>query len=290
MVLFPLLVITGRGRRARLPLPPRIKTCRIVASPSATAFFSADFAPPRQLHVMRRKLAPKRGHMAPPDKKPPASKAHAETAARREVMATALAMSRRGLSPGRSGNVSRRWREGMLITPSGMAYEEIAPDDVVHVDAGGRASGVRNPSSEWLFHLAVYAARADMHAVVHTHSMHAVVLACAGKPIPAFHYMVAVAGGDDIPCVPYATFGTEELARHVAHGLAHRNACLMAHHGMIATATTLAGALELAAEVENLSEQYYKVLTLGRPALLTSSEMAEVIERFKSHGQQGQGS
>ena len=223
-----------------------------------------------------------------PAKKTATSATRAETAARREVIATALEMSRRGLSPGRSGNVSRRWREGMLITPSGMAYEDIAPDDVVYVDAAGKAVGARKPSSEWLFHLAVYAARADMHAVVHTHSMHAVVLACAGKPIPAFHYMVAVAGGDDIPCVPYATFGTEELARHVAHGLAHRNACLMAHHGMIATAATLPGALELAAEVEILSEQYYKVLTLGRPALLTASEMADVIERFASYGQKAQ--
>ncbi len=212
----------------------------------------------------------------------------AEIVARRDVIETALAMSRRGLSPGRSGNVSRRWRDGMLITPSGMAYEELVPSDVVFVAADGKATGKRKPSSEWLFHLAVYAARPDKHAAVHTHSMHAVVLACAGKSIPAFHYMVAAGGGDDIPCVPYATFGTEALARHVARGLERRNACLMAHHGQIAIGATLASALELAGEVETLAEQYYKVLTLGRPTLLSTEEMAEVLERFKAYGQMAQ--
>ncbi len=220
--------------------------------------------------------------------KPPATPKRQEAAARALVIETARAMSQRGLSPGRSGNVSCRWRDGMLITPSGMAYDELEPADVVHVDAAGKPTGKRKPSSEWLFHLAAYAARPDMHAVVHTHSLHAVVLACAGKPIPAFHYMVAAAGGDDIPCVPYATFGTPELARHVAKGLERRNACLMAHHGMIAMGATLPAALDLASEVEILAEQYYKVLTLGRPALLTASEMAEVLERFKSYGQKAQ--
>lgn len=219
----------------------------------------------------------------------PKAKGTSEAQARREVIATAQEMSRRGLSPGRSGNVSRRWQGGMLITPTGMAYDDLAAADITFVDANGRATGPRKPSSEWHFHLAVYAARPDQNAVVHTHSMHAVVLSCTGKPIPAFHYMIAVAGGDDIPCVPYATFGTEALARHVAKGLEKRNACLMAHHGMIATAATLPAALELAAEVETLAEQYYKVLTLGRPTLLPTAEMADVIERFKSYGQKAQG-
>jgi L-fuculose-phosphate aldolase len=217
-----------------------------------------------------------------------ASRQSTETAARREVIETAREMSRRGLSPGRSGNVSQRWRDGMLITPSGMAYDALTPADVVFVDAHGSAKGKRKPSSEWLFHLACHAARPDMHAVVHTHSMHAVVLSCTGKPIPAFHYMVAVAGGPDIPCVPYATFGTEALALNVAAGIAERNACLMAHHGMVALGTTLPAALDLAAEVETLAEQYCKVLTLGRPALLSSGEMADVLERFKSYGQNAQ--
>lgn len=224
-----------------------------------------------------------------PQATPRKSSTGAERSARAEVLETALAMSRRGLSPGRSGNVSRRWAEGMLITPSGMAYEEIGPDDVVYVAGDGSVQpGSRKPSSEWHFHLAAYDARPDMHAVVHTHSMHAVVLACAHKPIPAFHYMVAIAGADVIPCVPYATFGTAELARHVAGGLRRANACLMANHGQIAIAATPAAALELAAEVEILAEQYYKVLTIGRAHLLDGAEMADVLQRFKSYGQKAQ--
>lgn len=218
----------------------------------------------------------------------PQTAASTDLAARWQVIETALAMSRRGLSPGRSGNVSRRWRAGMLITPSGMAYDAITPDDVVLVGHDGTTHGRRKPSSEWRFHLAAYAARPDMDAVVHTHSMHAVVLACAHRPIPAFHYMVAVAGGRDIPCVPYATFGTAKLSRHVAKGLGHRNACLMANHGQIALGATLAAALDLAAEVEILAEQYCKVLMLGKPKLLAKAEMAEVLERFKSYGQKAQ--
>jgi L-fuculose-phosphate aldolase len=205
------------------------------------------------------------------------------------VIATALAMSQRGLSPGRSGNVSARWGDGMLITPSGMPYDELKPADVVFVGADGSvAANARTPSSEWRFHLAAYEARPDIAAIVHTHSLHATVLACAHKPIPAFHYMVAAAGGNDIPCVPYATFGTEELSRHVADGLKHRNACLMANHGAIAVADSLAGALDLAAEVEVLAEQYIKVLLLGEPKLLSAAEMAIVLEKFRSYGQNAQ--
>ena len=214
-----------------------------------------------------------------------------ETSARRAVIETALAMSHSGLSPGRSGKVSCRWREGMLITPSGLAYDEIAPADIVFVNAdGGVQQNSRKPSSEWHFHLAAYQARPGRHAVVHTHSLNATVLACAHKFIPAFHYMVAVAGGVDIPLVPYATFGTPELAAHVAHGLADRDACLMANHGQIAIGATLDAALELAHEVEILAGQYTKVLLLGPPHIIPDSEMKIELEKFKSYGQKGQGS
>lgn len=210
-----------------------------------------------------------------------------ETAAHQEVLDTALAMSRRGLSPGRSGNVSRRWQGGMLITPSGLPYESLSAADVVLVDGDGSvAEGQRTPSSEWRFHLAIYEARPDIGAVVHTHSMHATVLACAHRAIPAFHYMVAVAGGTDIPLVPYATFGTKRLARQVAAGLAERNACLLANHGQIAAGASCAKALDLAAEVEVLAEQYWKVLCLGKPNLLDEDEMARVLRRFVTYGQE----
>ena len=218
-----------------------------------------------------------------------AQSASDETDARLEVLETALAMSRRGLSPGRSGNVSRRFGEGMLITPSGLPYESLSRDDIVHVGAAGELrDGERRPSSEWQFHLAAYAVRDDIGAVVHTHSMHATVLACAHREIPAFHYMVAIAGGDSIPLVPYATFGTAALSRHVAKGLKKRNACLMANHGQIAVGATGAKALELAAEVEVLAEQYWKVLAIGKPKLLDAEEMSRVLELFKGYGQNAQ--
>lgn len=213
-----------------------------------------------------------------------------ETSLRQDVVTTARAIAGRALSPGRSGNVSVRFEGGMLITPSGMAYDEITPDDIVAVDSDGIVPPrQRKPSSEWQFHLAAYATRPDRNAVVHTHSMHATVLACAHKPIPAFHYMVAVAGGRDIPLVPYATFGSDELARHVAVGLGDRDACLMANHGLIAIGSTLAAALELAAEVEILAEQYVKVLSIGKPHTLDDAEMSRVLSKFKSYGQKAQG-
>lgn len=221
--------------------------------------------------------------------KAPKAPKETETAARAAVIAGARAMNAQGLSPGRSGNVSRRWRDGMLITPSGMAYDVTTPKDIVFVAADGTSpKGARKPSSEWRFHLAAYVARSDRHAIVHTHSLHATVLACAHKSIPAFHYMVAAAGGADIPCVPYATFGTEELSRFVADGLKSRDACLMANHGQIAIGESLDRALELAAEVEVLAEQYYKVLTIGKPHILDANEMARVLEKFKDYGQKAQ--
>jgi L-fuculose-phosphate aldolase len=210
----------------------------------------------------------------------------AEDRARREVLDTALAMSRKGLSPGKSGNVSRRFRDGMLITPSGQTYASILPADIVFVsDDGSVGPGQKKPSTEWRFHLMTYRSRADVGGIVHTHSPHATALACAGKSIPAFHYMVAVAGGNDIPLVPYATFGTKELARHVAKGLRKRDACLMANHGQIAVGSTCDEALALAMEVEVLAEQYVKVLTLGSPHILARDEMARVLEQFAGYGQ-----
>lgn len=213
-----------------------------------------------------------------------------ELQSRCDVIETALAMSRSGLSPGRSGNVSCRFADGMLITPSGMAYEQIDPKDIVFVKGDGSVPGKqRKPSSEWHFHLAAYSVRADRNALVHTHSLHATVLACAHRAIPSFHYMVAAAGGKDIPCVPYATFGTEELARYVADGLKERDACLMANHGLAALGDTLASALELAFEVEVLSEQYFKVLLLDAQHNLSDAEMSLMVEKFKSYGQKAQG-
>lgn len=214
----------------------------------------------------------------------------AEIKARESVIAVARQMSQEKLSPGRSGNVSCRWLDGMLITPSGLPYEGLTSDDVVFVDGDGTADPRSpNPSSEWRFHLSAYNARGEIGGIVHTHSTHATVLAAANKNIPAFHYMVAVAGGADIPLVPYAPFGTDELATHVAEGLAERDACLMANHGQIAVGQTVEAALEIAFEVEALAEQYYKVLTLDAVHMLDGAQMDDVLERFKSYRENAQG-
>ena len=210
----------------------------------------------------------------------------AELEARQALITTALAMSRQKLSPGRSGNVSMRFGDGMLITPTGMAYDKIEPDDIAFVAHDGSVKlGSRKPSSEWHFHLAAYAARPDRSAVVHTHSMNATALACARRGIPAFHYMVAAAGGADIPLVPYATYGTPELAVLVAAGLAERDACLLSNHGVVAIGRDLTAALDLAGEVEILAEQYLKVLSIGPAHVLGEAEMAVVVEKFKDYGQ-----
>ncbi|RME95937.1 MAG: class II aldolase [Alphaproteobacteria bacterium] len=206
---------------------------------------------------------------------------------RQEVIDTALAMSREGLSPGTSGNVSVRFDDGMLITPTGMAYDDLLPEDIVFVGMdGARREGERKPSSEWPFHLAAYEARALARAVVHAHSLHATVLACARKPIPAFHYMVAIAGGKDIPVCAYATFGTKALAENVGRALRSRKACLMANHGQIACEATLQEALALAREVEFLATQYVQLLQIGEVHILDDAEMARVLERFAGYGQQ----
>ena len=213
----------------------------------------------------------------------------AERQAAGEVIATARAMRTSGLVVGTSGNVSARVGDAVLITPSGMDYDALTPDDLCALGVGGREAGAargrRKPSSEAPMHLAIYAARREVEAIVHTHSTAATALACLGKGIPAFHYMVAAAGGADIRCAPYATFGSAALAAHALAALDGRRACLLANHGMIALGSTLAGALALAREVENLAEQYLRTLAVGQPNLLDDAEMARVIAKFASYGQ-----
>jgi ribulose-5-phosphate 4-epimerase/fuculose-1-phosphate aldolase len=208
-----------------------------------------------------------------------------ERPVREAIVAAARQMQTSGLSPGRSGNVSVRWKKGMLITASGIRPDDLdAETDVVFVDGAGDCSGGKKPSSEWRFHKAIYMARPDVNAVVHCHSRFATALACAHLPIPAFHYMVAKAGGADIPLAPYATFGTDELAKHAAAALAARKACLLANHGQIAIGETLGDALELAEEVEVLAAQYAAARSIGEPVLLSAEEMARNVEKFKTYG------
>src|SRR4051812_13384297 len=162
---------------------------------------------------------------------------------RQAVIATALGMNAHGINRGKSGNVSARTDTGFFITPSGMPYPDIGPDDIVAMRPDGSTDARRKPSSEWRFHRDIYAARDDVHAIVHAHSPFATTLACLDRAIPAFHYMIAVAGGPDIRCAPYATFGTQALSHHAVRALAGRRACLLAHHGMIAVGDSLQAAL-----------------------------------------------
>lgn len=207
-----------------------------------------------------------------------------ETGLRRQIIDTALLMNARGINRGKSGNVSARWKDGFLVTPSGLAYDLTKPADIVFVDATGTAKGRLAPSSEWRFHHDIYRARPDAGAVVHTHSSFATTLACLGRAIPAFHYMVAVAGGTDIRCAPYATFGTQQLSDHALAALHNRKACLLANHGMIAIGASLETALSLAVEVEALAEQFWRVLQIGEPVILDDAEMAVVLEKFRHYG------
>jgi len=208
------------------------------------------------------------------------------TALRQQLIETAQAMNASGLNQGTSGNLSVRCDEGFLITPSGMDYAGLIDDDIVWMDYAGNCRGSRKPSSEWRFHAAIYAHRAEARAILHAHPVNCAALACLGKGIPAFHYMVAMAGGKDIRCADYATFGTAELSENVIKAMEDRKACLMEHHGLTCFAKDLPGALALAIEIEELAAVYTRILAMGEPVILDDEEMARVLEKFSSYGVQ----
>ena len=207
-------------------------------------------------------------------------------ALRLRLIETAVEMNRSGINQGTSGNLSIRHEDGMLITPSGMSYTSLEPDDIVFVDREGRQQGLRLPSSEWRIHHDIYCARADAGAIVHAHPTACTALACMHKPIPAFHYMVAVAGGHDIACAPYATFGSQELSNNVLAALAGRKASLMANHGLVCLAEGLDKAIALAIEVEQLARTYLQCLAVGEPVILDDEEMDRVLMKFRTYGVQ----
>ena len=208
---------------------------------------------------------------------------------RRSLVTFCREMAVTALSPGRSGNMSIRVPGGMLITPTGMPYRSIAAADIVEVLADGSVpAGQRAPSSEWQMHLDIYASRADAEAIVHTHSLNATALSCLRRDIPAFHYMVAAFGGDRVVCAPYATYGTEALARRALKALGRRQACLLANHGAIVLGRDIAQAFERAQELEALAAQYLIALQAGRPHILGSRDMKHVLEKFRTYGLQSE--
>ena len=209
---------------------------------------------------------------------------------RRQLIETACRMAPANLNRGSAGNLSVRTREngldGYLITPSGMDYEVLVPEDIVFMRLDGTPDGRRKPSSEWRFHHDIYAVRPDAGAILHAHSPFATSLACLRRDIPPFHYMIARFGGDTIRCADYATFGSQALSDNALTALRDRCACLLANHGLLVFGKTLAQLFALAVEFEALCEQYWRACQLGQPVLLDPDEMATVQAKFASYGQQ----
>ncbi len=206
-----------------------------------------------------------------------------------DIIRIACAMDARGFAPSKSGNVSQRTDKGFLITPTGLPYAGLKPGDLAHLDLEGRIiQGTHEPSSEWRFHASIYRARPEIGAIVHNHSPRATALSCARKPLPAFHYMVAIAGGHDIRCAEYATFGTQELADHAVAALQDRKACLLANHGVIALGVSLDAAWSVAQEVENLASEYLDILAARlKPVILSAAEMKRVSSKFAHYSKGG---
>jgi len=206
---------------------------------------------------------------------------------RKEVIKYSIKLNTTNLSPLRSGNISVRSIEnsveGFLITPSGKKYDTLKEEDIVFVSNDGNHDTNLKPSSEWRFHKDIYLKKSDAKAIVHAHSPHASAVSAHRKDIPAFHYMIALAGGDSIKCAKYATFGTQELSDNIIDALENRKACLMSNHGQVAFGENLESAFELAEELENICHQYINTIKLGDPKILSSSEMDVILEKVKNY-------
>ena len=203
-----------------------------------------------------------------------------------QVIDVCLAMNASGINQGSAGNVSVRFGTGFLITPSGLPYERLLPADIVLVDLDGNCEDALNPSSEWRMHRDIYAHRPEAGAVLHAHSTFATALSCLRLDIPAFHYMVAIAGGNDIRCADYALFGTQELSDMMLAALDGRRACLLGTHGMICFHDNLDRVLRLGVEIETLAKQYWHARQAGDPVILSDEQMQQVIDKFSGYGKQ----
>lgn len=211
-----------------------------------------------------------------------------ETQLRQQMLEVSRELVRLGLNRGTSGNVGARCGEHFLVTPSGVPADEMSPESMVKMDFVGNVLSPGKPSSEWRFHLDILKARPEINAVVHVHSMFAATMACLRMEIPAFHYMIALVGGDSIRCAPYALFGSQTLSDVAVAALENRKACLLANHGMIAVGKDLKSALAITVEVETLCEQYWRALQVGQPYILCDQEMQEVQEKFQGYGRWNQ--
>jgi L-fuculose-phosphate aldolase len=206
---------------------------------------------------------------------------------RQAIINTCVKMNELGINQGTSGNISLRHAGGLLITPTSMAYEEMRCEDIVFLSLDGRSEGLRRPSSEWRFHCDILQNRSDVEAIVHAHPIYASIISIMGLDIPALHYMVAVAGGNNIRCAPYEIFGSQELSNAALVALEGRRACLLANHGLIAVGSTLPKALWLAGEVETLAKQLHGCLQIGGPRLLSDEQITQVLEKIADYGHRG---
>jgi len=212
-----------------------------------------------------------------------------ETELRQAIIDGCLRMNADGFNQGTSGNISARFEERMLITPSGVPYEQLTPDKIASMTIDGNDAswdGPLKPSTEWHFHRDILKNRPEQGAVVHLHSTFATVLAMARKPIPSCHYMVACFGGNDVRCGGYARYGTPELSKIAVEALEGRTACLLANHGMIAIGATMEKALWTAVELETLAKQYYYTLAIGGPVMLSEQHIDETLRGIASYGLQ----
>jgi L-fuculose-phosphate aldolase len=207
--------------------------------------------------------------------------------AKSNLISCAIELNKLGLNRGSSGNISIRSEAGFLITPSGVPPLDLKKDSIVEMDFEGNVISGDNPSSEWRFHRDILKIKQEVNAVIHTHSCCATAFSCFRKTLPPFHYMIAVAGGDDVKCAPYALFGSQELSDNVLESLKGRYACFLANHGMIAVGSSLKTALDIAIEIESLSQQFLLLESIGDYELLNDSEMSAVLEKFKSYGSWG---
>lgn len=207
-----------------------------------------------------------------------------EWAARDSVVAAARELDAQGLNRGTSGNVSCRFGDGLLITPSGVPTQDLTPESIVPMSLDGSHPAGSKPSSEWRFHRDILAARPEIGAVVHAHPVHSTAFAMCGREIPAVHYMIAAFGGPSVRCAPYAPYGTEALSRLALEALEGRSCCLLANHGMIAAGADLKRAVWLALELETLCQQYAVALQVGTPQILSDAEITETVVRFRGYG------
>jgi L-fuculose-phosphate aldolase len=207
-----------------------------------------------------------------------------EESIRQAIVGACLAINASGINQGTAGNISVRWQDGLLITPSSLPYNEMTSDDIVFMSMDGSYEHRLTASSEWRFHRDILQQRPEVNAVVHSHPIHATAFAICGMEIPAVHYMIAAAGGPSIRCAPYAPFGTEELSRAVLKALSGRTCALLANHGMVATGRDLQEAMWLAAEVETLCKQYAVALQIGTPCVLEDAEIQATVEKFQQYG------